>query len=152
MTITHIDICQLTRAIWESTLGLEVWPTPGPGLSGQQDDIITGKVQISGAWLGAVLLECSLDLAKKIACRMFGLNSEQPTPEEIRDALAEITSVTAGNFKASVCGNCQLSIPQVSRDTLVAPIAPDNIVISRQAFDCQDGQFVVTILAGQADC
>lgn len=95
MTITYIDLCQLTRAIWESTLGLEVQPIPGAGLSEQQAGIVTGRVQITGAWLGAVLLECSEELAKKVAHAMFGLDSNEPTPEEVRDALAEITNVTA---------------------------------------------------------
>jgi CheY-specific phosphatase CheX len=151
MTITHINLCQLTRAIWESTLGLEVRPIPVPVLSEQQGGIVTGRVQITGAWLGAVLLECSEELAKKVACTMFGLDSEPPTSEEVRDALAEITSVTAGNFKPLVCGNCQLSMPQVTHDVLDPPISPHNVVISRQAFACQGKRFVVTILAGQVN-
>lgn len=151
MTIIHIDLSQLTRAIWESTLGLEVRPIPGPGLSEQEAGIVTGRVQITGAWLGAVLLECSEELAKKVARAMFGLDSEEPTSEEVRDALAEITNVTAGNFKSLVCGHCHLSMPQVTHGVLDPPIAPNNVVISRQAFACQGKCFVVTILAGQVD-
>ena len=151
MTITYIDLCQLTRAIWESTLGLEVQPIPGPGLSEQQAGIVTGRVQITGAWLGAVLLECSEELAKKAAHAMFGLDSNEPTPEEVRDALAEITNVTAGNFKSLVCGHCHLSMPQVTRGVVDPLIAPHNVVISRQAFACQGEPFVVTVLAGQAN-
>lgn len=150
MTITHIDLRQLTRAIWESTLGLEVWPTPGPGLTKRQGGVLTGRVQITGAWLGAVLLECTEELAKKVAHAMFGLNSDEPTPEEVRDALAEITNVTAGNFKSLVCGHCQLSIPQVTKGIVDPPTVPRNMVISRQAFECQGEPFVVTVLAGQA--
>jgi hypothetical protein len=151
MTITQDDLCQLTCAIWESTLGLAVRPIPGPGLSEQPASIVTAGVQISGAWLGTVLLECSEELAKKVARLMFGLDSEEPTREEVRDALAEITHVTAGNFKSLVCGNCHLSMAQVS-DTVLEPApAPEGAVISRQAFACQDELFVVTILAGQAN-
>jgi CheY-specific phosphatase CheX len=151
MTITHIDLCQLTRAIWESTLGLEVRPIPGPGLSKQQAGIVTGRVQITGAWLGTVLLQCSEELAKKVAHVMFGLDSEEPTSEEVRDALAEITNVTAGNFKSLVCGHCHLSMPQVTDHVHDQPAARKDVVISRQAFGCQGELFVVTILEGQAD-
>jgi hypothetical protein len=151
MTIAQNDLCQLTRAIWESTLGLEVLPIPGPGLSEQEACILVSRVQITGAWLGEVLLECSEELAKKVARAMFGLDSEEPTREEVRDALAEITNVTAGNFKAWVCGRCHLSMPQVTERVLEPPTAPGHAVISRQAFGCQGERFVVTILAGQAD-
>jgi chemotaxis protein CheX len=151
MTIRHIDLCQLTRAIWESTLGLEVRPVPGPGLSEQQAGIVTGRVQVTGAWQGTVLLECSEELAMKVARAMFGLDSDEPTSEEARDAIAEITNVTAGNFKSLVCGRCHLSIPQVTRGVPDPPIAPSNIVISRQTFACQGEPFVVTVLAGQTD-
>jgi chemotaxis protein CheX len=150
MTITQNDLCQLTCAIWESTLGLAVRPISGPSLSAQQAGVVTGRVQIAGAWLGAVLLECSEELAKKVARAMFGLDSEEPTTEEVRDALAEITNVTAGNFKSLVCGHCHLSMPQVTDGVLDPPRGAEEVVIARQAFVCQGELFVVRILAGQA--
>jgi chemotaxis protein CheX len=150
MTITQNDLCQLTGAIWESTLGLEVRPIPGLGLSEQEGGIVTARVPITGAWRGAVLLECSEELAKKVARTMFGLDSEEPTSEEVRDALAEITHVTAGNFKSLVCGHCHLSMPQVSDRVPDPPTVPGEVVIARQAFVCQGELFVVTILEGQA--
>jgi chemotaxis protein CheX len=150
MMITENDIRQLTCSIWESTLGLAVEPIPGPGLSQPEAGMVTARVQITGAWLGAVLLECSQELAKKVARAMFGLDSQEPTTEEVRDALAEITHVTAGNFKSLLCGRCHLSMPQVSERVLDPPIAPEEAVLARLAFDCRGERFVVTILESQA--
>ena len=79
------------------------------------------------------------------------LDSGEPTPEEVRDALAEITNITAGNFKSLVGGHCHLSMPQVTDRVHDQPAAPKDAVISRQAFDCQGELFVVTILEGQAN-
>jgi len=152
MTITQNDICQLTCAIWQSTLGLEVRPNPGPSLLQQRACTVTARVRITGGWQGAVLLQCSEELAKRVARGMFGLESEEPSSDEVRDALAEITHVTAGNLKSLVCGRCQLSMPHVSERVLDPPIAPEEVVISRQAFDCQGELFVVTILEGPANC
>jgi hypothetical protein len=151
MTITQNNICQLTCAIWESTLGLAVRPIPGLGRSEQEGGIVTARVPITGAWRGAVLLECSQELAKKVARAMFGLDSEEPTSEQVGDALAEITSVTAGNFKSLVCGHCHLSMPQVTDRAPDLPTVPEEDVIVRQAFNCQGEVFVVTILEGQAN-
>ena len=114
----------------------------------QEACTVIGKVQITGAWRGTVLLECSEKLAKKAARIMFGLDSGQPTPEDTRDALAEITNVTAGNFKSLVGGQCHLSMPQVTDHVLGQPIEPQNAVISRQAFDCEGELFLVTVLEG----
>lgn len=151
MTITQNDIFQLTHAIWESTLGLEVRQIAEPSFSEQGARLVVGRVQITGAWLGAVLLECSEELAKDVARIMFSLDSGEPTPEEVRDALAEITNITAGNFKSLVGGQCHLSMPQVTDHVQEQPAAPKHVVISHQAFDCQGELFVVTILEGEAN-
>ena len=149
MTITQKDVFQLTQVIWESTLGLEVRPIAESSFSEPGARLVVGRVQITGAWLGAVLLECSEELAKDVARIMFSLDSGEPTREETRDALAEIANITAGNFKSLVGGQCHLSMPQVT--DYVQPAAPKDVVISRQAFGCQGELFVVTILEGQAD-
>jgi chemotaxis protein CheY-P-specific phosphatase CheC len=150
MMITQNDLRQLTGAIWESTLGLEVQPIPGPDLSGQEASTLIGRVQITGAWLGTVLLECSRELARKVARAMFGLDAEDPTGDQIRDALGEITNMTAGNLKSLVGGHCHLSIPQVTERVVEPPAALEDAVLTRQAFDCQGELLVVTILAGEA--
>lgn len=148
MTITSDDLCQFTRAIWESTLGLEVRPLPEASLSEQEACSLIGKVQVSGAWLGTVLLECPERLAKMVARIMFGLASEEPTREEVRDALAEMTNMTAGNFKSLVCGHCHLLMPQVTDRVLDSPTAANNALTCRQAFTCQGQPFIVTLLEG----
>jgi len=149
MTITSDDLCQFTLAIWESTLGMEVRPIPGPGPSEREAGILVARVQITGAWQGTVLLQCPEELAKKVARVMFGPDSEGPTREEVRDALAEITNITAGNFKSLAGGHCHLSVPQVTGRVLDQPTVPGEVVISRQAFACQGELFVVTVLEGE---
>lgn len=148
ITITQNDLSQLIRTIWESTLDLEVQPLPGLDLPDQPAGILMGEVQITGAWLGTVLLECSENLARKVACIMFGLNSEEPLAEEVRDALAEMTNIAAGNFKSLAGGHCHLSTPQVTERALAPPTAANNGLIWRQAFACQGEHFAVTLLEG----
>jgi chemotaxis protein CheY-P-specific phosphatase CheC len=128
---------------------MEVRPIPGPGISEREAGILVGRVQITGAWLGTVLLRCPEELANKVARVMFGPDSEGPRREESRDALAEITNMTAGNLKSLVGRHCHLSMPQVTDRVLDPAIAPEDAELARQVFECQGELFVVTVLAGE---
>ena len=151
MIITQDDLCQLTYAIWESTLSLAVQPVPRADLPKREAGIVTGRVQITGAWQGAVVLQCSRELAKKVARAMFGHDSAEPSSEEVRDALAEITNVTAGNLKSLASGPCHLAMPEVTDHALDPPMASEEVVVSSQGFACQGELFLLTILEGQAN-
>jgi CheY-specific phosphatase CheX len=146
MPITSDDLCQFTQAIWESTLGLAVQPVQGLSASQERACKLIGKVQIVGPRQHAVFLECTPELAGKMARAMFGLDSQKPTPDEVRDALAEITNVTAGNLKSLGCTHSQLSTPEVTERAQDSPAAPGAAVLSRQAFVCQGEPFVVSLL------
>ncbi len=148
MPITSDDLCQFTQAIWESTLGLQVQPIPELSPAQEKACTFIGKVQIVGAWRRAVSLECTGELAGKVARAMFGLDSQRPTTDEIRDALAEITNVTAGNLKSLGSTHCQLSTPQAAERTQDPHGMPDSSVLSRQAFICQGEPFIVKLLEG----
>jgi CheY-specific phosphatase CheX len=150
MTITQDDLHQLTRVIWQSTLRLEVRPIAESSFLEQGARLVVGRVQITGAWPGTVLLECSEKLAKDVARIMFDLDSREPVREEVRDAMAEITNITAGNFKSLVGADCHLSMPQVTDHMHDQLATSKDVVISRQAFDCQGESFAVTISEGQA--
>jgi len=151
MTITNDDLCQFTRAIWESTLGLIVLPVPEPGVPERPAGMVTGRVQILGTWPATVLVECSGKLAKQVARAMFGLDAREPSAEEVLDALAEITNVTAGNLKSLLGWECELSTPQAREGGLEAALGGPEAVISSQAFRCQGEPLVVAFLESQAD-
>jgi CheY-specific phosphatase CheX len=148
MTITSDDLCKFTRAIWESTLGLEVQPTAGLTPAEERDCTLIGKVQITGTRQRTVSLKCTQALGGRVARAMFGLNSQKPTSEEMRDAWAEITNVTAGNLKSLGCGHCQLSTPQVAEREQDLPETPQSSVLARQAFVCEGEPFVVKLFEG----
>ncbi|MGA2076847.1 MAG: chemotaxis protein CheX [Terriglobia bacterium] len=148
MTITSDDLCKFTRAIWESTLGLEVQPTAGLTPAEERACTLIGRVQITGTRQRTVSLKCTQELAGRVARAMFGLDSQKPTPDEMRDAWAEITNVTAGNLKSLGCGHCQLSTPQVAEREQDLPETPQSSVLARQAFVCEGEPFVVKLFEG----
>jgi CheY-specific phosphatase CheX len=78
------------------------------------DRSLTGCVQITGGWTGAVTIRCSTASASSFAAVMFGCDPTELSDEEVRDALGELTNMLAGSVKGLVPEECQLGIPAVA--------------------------------------
>ena len=83
-------------------------------LSEKRSDRVTGCIQISGEWQGAVVIQGTEQLAKVIACRFFETNLDDVTEDDLRDAFAELTNMIGGNIKGQVPCPSFLSIPSVT--------------------------------------
>ncbi len=75
---------------------------------------MTGCVQISGAWQGAVLIQTSVNFVREAAVNMLQIKHDDVTPTDLQDVLAEITNMIGGNIKSQVPGPSYLSIPSVT--------------------------------------
>ena len=117
---------------------------PAEALRGQTLD---GFVNITGAWQGAVVVQCPRRLAEDIAVKLFSLNGRQPSPEELQDALGEITNMTGGNLKALVPGQCYLSLSAVIEGTDYTLRMLGTEAVRRVVFSCQGQPFAVSVVA-----
>ena len=117
MTGMEIDtgtLHELASDIWSSMLGIPLETgSPGIGSLGTER-ALTGCVQITGGWAGAVTVRCSTASAGRFAAVMFGCDPETLADEEVRDALGELTNMLAGSVKGLVPDECQLGIPAVA--------------------------------------
>ena len=75
---------------------------------------LTGCIQISGAWQGAVILQSSERFARQAASQMLSLTEEDVTLADMQDVMAEITNMIGGNIKSQVPGPSYLSLPCVT--------------------------------------
>jgi chemotaxis protein CheX len=75
---------------------------------------LTACVQISGSWEGAVAVDCTEALARRVAESMLGLAPGEAGPEDVRDAIGEVANVAGGNVKALLGVECALSLPTVT--------------------------------------
>lgn len=109
------ELTEITERVWTSLLEAPLLPRqpgqPGPAAGTRT---ITGCVQITGAWEGAVTVHCSLQLAKALTAAMFMVDPEDTTPEEISDALGELANMVGGNVKALLPEPCRISLPAVA--------------------------------------
>lgn len=103
------DVVSVTQEVWSALLGLDLDPD---GTSAVPSPSITGCVQITGEWEGAVLLSCSEAFARTATEAMF--MTDEVTDDDIIDAVGELTNMVGGNVKSLLPGPSQLSVPSVA--------------------------------------
>jgi CheY-specific phosphatase CheX len=147
MNVQDQDIREITSAVWSTMLQTN---TDGR-IEGQKPrlpgTIMTGCVQISGAWEGAVLIQVPMTVARAAAATMFDTNPSEPSADEVRDALGELANVVGGNIKALLPGPTQLSLPVVVEGEKGAISIRDAEVVRAVWFAAYGEEFLVTLLS-----
>jgi chemotaxis protein CheX len=112
MTVPAGEVHEIVAEIWESMLGLpvELGPDEKPTASRRE---VYAAVQITGAWDGAVIIECDEAAADAFARAMLGLEDESPTESDVHDVMGELANMAGGNVKAMVGEDTRLSLPTV---------------------------------------
>lgn len=114
MEFDESSLSELTSEIWTSMLGIDLAPANGHMDSLGHDRTLTGIVQITGDWSGAITVRCPTELASTFASAMFAADPASLELDEVRDALGELTNMTGGSVKGMLPGQCQLGIPAVA--------------------------------------
>ncbi len=145
MTPDEEDVRTLTADACQMVLGLEVLPTPAaPNASGAE--VMLGRVVVTGAWHGAVTITCSTAFAQQAAERIFEGQGDA-SPDDVRDALGELTNIIGGGVKGLMPSPSRLSLPVVSGAAGwhgAEAGGPANGVW----FECSGERLVVTVTAG----
>ncbi len=112
MPVCNSDILQITQNVLELmvNMGVNEGEVPQP----QSQVRMTGCVQISGAWRGAVVLQTTEDLVRHAASGMLNIEMDEVTADDMEDTLAEITNMIGGNIKSQVPSPSYLSLPSVT--------------------------------------
>jgi chemotaxis protein CheX len=117
--VGHEDIVCLTQQIWHSMLQLPLQPAecalaPNAETDGlNKGQCLSACVQMTGAWTGAVRLDCSRRFARRTAAAFLGLGEMDVLREQMLDALGEVTNMVAGGVKPLLPRPCQISLPSV---------------------------------------
>ena len=151
MSPTEAEISEITYTIWKTVLDLTVQRTNGQWPVGAEEPLLTGCVLIAGAWRGAVILDCTETLARRVTGIMFGVDPARATEDEIQDALGELTSITGGNIKGLMPGPSTLSMPAVVTGRDYRLIVPGSRRLNRVSFACEEDALVVTVVQREED-
>jgi chemotaxis protein CheX len=113
MIPTSEDIFSIAQNVLDTMVKVEAFVQQDRRL----DDIenhVTGCIQISGTWQGAVVLQTTDGFARNAASRMLCIENIDLTRDDIQDAMAELTNMIGGNIKSQVPGPSYLSLPTVT--------------------------------------
>jgi chemotaxis protein CheX len=135
------EITQVTTIVWESVLGITLEPQAEiPSV----EQPVVGCVKVSGAFNGAVTIECGEASARDAAATMFGVAPRLAGAAEIRDAIGELVNMTGGNVKALLPAVSVLALPTVNEKGGSAML-PDADVVTTVAFSCEGRPLVVRL-------
>ena len=107
------DVLSITENVFGAMLGRDVKFTQPCELR-EEDGLITGSIQICGAWTGTVMLQTNEVFADLAARTMLAIEEQQVAPVDRQDTIAELTNMIGGNIKSLVPGPSILSLPSVT--------------------------------------
>lgn len=111
MKVSAAQIEDIVKMIWSTLLDVPIEKGGAPGPS--DASTVTCVVSVDGAWHGAILLRCPLALATLVTTAMLQ-GDDEPTFDEVSDALGELTNMVAGNVKALLPQPSAISLPTVA--------------------------------------
>ncbi len=143
MNMLEAEIGQVAELVWESVLGVSLVrrTDPLPAL----DPVMSACVRISGAWEGAVTIECSADFARTAAATMFGVEPPLVSVADSWDAIGELANMTGGNVKALLPEPCRLSLPSVAEGSALALRPQSGVLLTTVLFECQGSPLAVRL-------
>lgn len=143
---THIN--SIVSELFQIMLETEVTPVIASGRS--RSKIVMAIVGFTGAWRGALSLECPENHARCLAKRLLGIAEPPELDDEIGDALGEITNIIAGNLKPLLGpgSGVQIGIPSVVQASDYSLDLCGSNALSHCAFSSDMGEFRVTLVEG----
>ncbi len=143
MHIEVNDVQELANQIWGGMLQIELHPASSDR---EHPGGVGSCVQITGAWDGAVRVDCSLPLAELATARFLGVDPSEVTIEQVRDAMGELANMSAGSVKPLLPPPCQLSLPAVADGSDYNFTVPQGEILLTSAFAHAGDTMRITIL------
>jgi chemotaxis protein CheX len=111
--ISNDDIFCITENVFSTMIERSIEVSQDHALTADQNPI-TGCVQIAGQWNGAVMIQTTDALARKVASTMLAMEEGEVNATDCEDSIAELTNMIGGNIKSLVEGPSILSLPSVT--------------------------------------
>lgn len=133
------DILSVARTLGESFLEAPLSPVCGPAALGPNSQ--GSRVDVTGAFCGSVVVDCSQAFARRLAAQMFGIDEAAVSDEDISDATRELANVVAGNLKILMPPPSEIGLPREVGELQGA----DHYLVNRMAFSCAGEPLIISV-------
>jgi chemotaxis protein CheX len=107
----QIDVATIVEDVFQTMLELEVHQLEWDAST--QEGFVSAEVQFVGEWKGAVVLQCSPELAFDLTARLMHEPRPSEVDQDVRDAMGELANMVGGNLKSVLPPGVALSMPSV---------------------------------------
>ncbi len=140
------QIVEIAQEVWESFLSMSLLPHPlGPDAPALEGQTVTGCVHVSGEWTGSVFLSCHFEVAAAATEAMFAADPGSQSPDEISDALGELTNMVGGNVKSLLPAPSRLSVPSIAVGRSCSVRVPGAVLLDRVVLVCAPGPLHISV-------
>ncbi len=146
MKFAENELRQITEDTWKIVLGEELEVSSGTFTAKEIPDSIATCEHITGDWELAVVLYCSVKLARNAATIMFGADEANMTIDDIHDAMCELINIIAGNIKGILNGSTHLALPSLIKGHDFKLMFPRHVLLSEACFSYRDEPILVMLL------
>ena len=140
--VTADQITSITSDVWGSFLQLDLEQVAEQPLAGRT---MTGCVHVSGEWQGSVFLQVTVEHAAAAAEAMFAADPGSLSPDEVSDALGELTNMVGGNIKSLLPAPSKLSVPSVAEGESYTVRVPGAVLVDSVALACAAGPVHISV-------
>jgi chemotaxis protein CheX len=139
------ELFQIAATIWNNAIGLSIEPDASDSAANRPRSM-AACIQIIGAWNGAILFDCPVEVAKLAASRMFNCDVAFVSVADLQDAIAELVNMIGGNFKALLPETCYLSLPAVVEGGDYSTRVPGSTLLGRLPLCCEGYSMSIAVL------
>ncbi len=143
-TISAEEVFQISHQVWSTMLEFDLrLASAGDALV--KSHTVVGTISLNGDWKGGVVLQFSDPLARAVASHIFMMEGEEVAPEDIRDAVGELTNQVGGLIKSRLAPQSLLSLPTIAEGTAVMVDIPGCKPIGTAEMESKDSPVKISV-------
>ena len=124
MNFAHQTLLQITLDVCDSMLGQSrVLAANQPGMS-CQEECLEGSIRITGELDIELRVVCPKAVAVRLTNSMYGIATDAPSDEDLREGLREVINVIGRDVKETLGVRSSLSFPRIREFNSASSVAP----------------------------
>lgn len=138
------EVCRIVQDVLEAMTGYPIVPARVPYTEHLHRTACA--VYFAGEWSGAVLLECSFQMAFVFTARFMRIPQSLQFDGDVNDALGELANMIGGNLKSVLPKGVRLSLPSALEGSSFSVRVRGANRSNQMSFTGPDGPFWVTLV------